>query len=306
MAKGALYKITTRRELELFWRYAIQHPDVWASLRYARMEHDTLGRGTIVLVTPQLNSQNGPKVYLMVLFDDAQEHRKLTSSRSKRLLLPYVLNEGRLRWIEVPRAAAGTFRSSAGRTGHTPSASVYRGDAPPLPPRKKAWHRFQKLVERHGIQSLYHFTDSRNVGSIRRHGGLYSWWQCRQRGIGIPAPGGDEGSRRMDRERGLQDYVRLGFNPRLPMMYAAKAQGRIGDIEILRIDPSVIYLDPTLFSDMNANDSEATLGTDIERFERISFGLATGTWWEGQTQKRQFQAEVLVKGHVPLNLIQNL
>ncbi len=307
--KSISYKITTRKELVLFWRYAIQHPDVWTSLRYARMEHDTLGRGTIVLVNPQLNSQNGPKVYIMVLFDNAQEHKKLPSSRSKRLLLPYVLNEGRLKWLEVPRTIADTFRSCAGRTEHSPSASFYPVDAPPLPPRKKTWRRFQELVESHRIRCLYHFTDYRNLESIRSHGGLYSPRQCKQRGISVAAPGGNEGSRRTDQRRGLQDYVHLSLNPRLPMMYVARREGRLKYVKILQIDPSVIYLEPTLFSDVNALDREARLGSGIESFERIDLGLATGPRLYmdlEQTEKKRFQAEVLVKCHVPLNLISNL
>jgi hypothetical protein len=72
---------------------------------------------------------------------------------------------------------------------------------------------------------------------------------------------------------------------------------------ILRIDPAVIYLESTLFSHVNANDAEADPGGGIGSFERIDFGIATGPRWEGQTQKKLFQAEVLVKRHVPLNLI---
>ncbi len=119
-------------------------------------------------------------------------------------------------------------------------------------------------------------------------------------------PGGNQRSRRMDEEHALQDYVRLGFNPCHPMMFTAQREGRIGDVAILRVDPSVIYLEPTLFSDRNANDRDAWLGPSIKTFERIAFGLATGRRWEGQEEKKLFQAEVLVNGHVPLNLIQDL
>lgn len=165
---------------------------------------------------------------------------------------------------------------------------------------------FQEIVRRHHIESLYHFTDSRNLASIKRHGGLFSWWQCERRGIRIAAPGGNEDSRRMDRRNDLQDYVRLSFNAGQPMMHVARRYGRIRDARILRIDPSVIYLAPTLFSDVNANDSDARVGIGLKSFERIRFDIATASRWDGCEEKGFFQAEVLVNSHVPFDMIKNL
>ena len=36
-------------------------------------------------------------------------------------------------------------------------------------------HAFVRILKEHGINSLYHFTDRKNLESIIRHGGLYSW-----------------------------------------------------------------------------------------------------------------------------------
>jgi hypothetical protein len=197
------------------------------------------------------------------------------------LLLPFVLDKRLLKRLALPRAIADSFR-------------------PHLPPRKKEWRRFEEIVKRHRIHSLYHFTDSRNLDSVRSYGGLYSWWQCEQRGIKITAPGSDRLSRRLDRKKKLEDYVRLSFNASQPMMHVASRDGRTSDIKILEISSSVIYLTPTLFSDINATDSQAQVGGDLESFKRIEFSIATGEHWEAQVQKKRFQVEVSVSSYVPL------
>lgn len=309
--EGRLYEITRHKELLLFHRFASQHPAAATSLLNVRIEHVLFGHGTIVEVDPDPDGRNGTRIH--VLFDGSGTPREGITTGPKKLSMSVVLQNGLLKSLAIPSDTVEAFRSFSAlatrgpRKG--PSASLTPVEVPSLPPRKKEWGNFAALVKRHHIGSLYHFTDARNLESIRRNDGLYSWWQCRRRGIRIPAPGGDQRSRRMDEEHALQDYVRLGFNPRLPMMYVAQKAGRIGDIEILQIDPSVIYLESTLFSNMNANDREARLGISIKSFERVDFRLATGTQRYldlEQTERKLFQAEVLVKSHVPLSLIRNL
>ena len=304
-----MYEITTHKELLLFHRYASQHPTAVTSLLNMRMEHVLFGHGTIVEVDPD---PDGSNTRIHALFDGSGP-REGPTTEPKRLSMSVVLQKGLLKSLAIPSDTAEAFKVFSAlatrRPRKRPSPSADPVDAPTLPPRKKEWDKFAALVKRHRIGSLYHFTDARNLESIRRNGGLYSWWQCSRRGIRITAPGGDQRSRRMDEEHALQDYVRLSFNPRLPMMYVAQKAGRIGDIKILRIDPSVIYLEPTLFSDRNANDKDAWLGPSIKTFERIDFRLATGARRYldlEQADRKLFQAEVLVNGHVPLNLIQNL
>lgn len=91
------------------------------------------------------------------------------------------------------------------------------------------------------------------------------------------------------------------------MRHAAERDGRIQKAEFLKIDPSVIYLMSTLFCNMNANGTEARISGDLETFKQIKFDLATGSrrWYTG-LEKNFSQAEVLVKGHVPLDLIEIL
>src|SRR5438477_10882132 len=72
------------------------------------------------------------------------------------------------------------------------------------------------------IDFLYHFTDTRNLASIREHGGTYSLEQIERRGIEIPVFGGDDTSQDSDRSSGMDGYVHLCFRPHHPMEFRAK------------------------------------------------------------------------------------
>ena len=232
-----MYKVLAQEELLPFWHYANRYPDVRSSLHNCRIEHNILGRGTITEIVPKPVDRDGPKVYMRVCFDESLGARNGNGARSRVLLLPFVLNKRLLKRLAIPRGVADAFRL-------------------PMPQRKAEWRRFEELVKKHNIRTLFHFTDVRNLNSIRCHGGLYSWRQCEIRGIEIAAPGGDFLSRQLDRQKELEDYVRLSFNNSQPMMHVASRDRRISGIKVLEILPSVIYLGPTLLSNINA-----TIGT---------------------------------------------
>ena len=90
------------------------------------------------------------------------------------------------------------------------------------------------------IAFLYHFTDRRNLELIRKMGGLFPLAELEERGVEIPAPGSDEGSRLVDRRRDLHRYVHLCFKSNHPMEFVARQEGRIGDSIFLQVHASVI------------------------------------------------------------------
>ena len=92
---------------------------------------------------------------------------------------------------------------------------------------------FVEHLRKTGITCLYHYTSRRKLESIKRHGGLYSWWYLDNHGITVPCPGGNDFSKQLDRYNGLQDYVRLSLCPDHPMAYRLKQVGE--DIVVLRI-----------------------------------------------------------------------
>ena len=167
------------------------------------------------------------------------------------------------------------------------------------------WNEFEKNIIDYRIEFLYHFTDTSNIPSIIRHGGLHSWWSCNLKGIVIPKPGGDELSRNLDCRKELQDYVRLSFNDNSPMLKQALHQGRIKKCYFLKISTEVIYLKPTLFCNTNAAANHAQVGNSINDFNQIDFNIVTQPRYTNDT-KSLYQAEVLVKTHVPIQYILNM
>lgn len=169
--------------------------------------------------------------------------------------------------------------------------------------RKEDWNEIRRLIEQHSIEWLYHFTDAKNVPSIRRLNGLYSWGYLEARSIAIPRPGGNQLSRDLDCRDGYEDYVRLCFNDNPPMLIAAHRNGSIPNPVIIAVDPEVIYWEETRFADMNATHNDATTGTDIAAFNAIQLQVARANTWDGEEEKKWRQAEVMVKTHIPIQLL---
>lgn len=178
--------------------------------------------------------------------------------------------------------------------------------APQERDRKKEWRQLKKAIESESIRVLYHFTDQANLSSILCSGGLYSWSHCERNGIRISRPGGNQASRRLDRQRGLEDYVRLSFVKEPPMYHVAKRDGRIQNPVILEVRPEVILWEQTKFSDGNATANRARIGGKLEDFRQIRFDILRKSDWADEYEKHYWQAEVLVKNHIPLRYIRNL
>ena len=294
-----VYELREPDELQRFYNYVVANPNVCQSLAGARFEL-TSGRGVIVEVVPAVGGSGNPTI--LARFD-----RSPKSVLPSKLAFPFLLEKGWLKSFTIPHDLIEPFRTLSTEKQAASSTPQVDTVSPPAPQRKKNWHAFCEVMRRHHIKDLYHFTDSRNLASIIEHGGLFSWQQCKKRGIKVAAPGGDGDSRSRDRRKGLGDYVRLSFRADHPMRHAAERDGRIQNVEFLRIDPSIIYLRSTLFCVMNANSTEARVRGDLETFEQIKFDLATGSRrWYTELEKNFSQAEVLVKGHVPLDLIEIL
>jgi len=170
------------------------------------------------------------------------------------------------------------------------------------------WKLFRKHLERNNIKHLYHFTDEKNIKSIIENGGLFSWYNCNNKNIKIERPGGNELSRKLDKKAGLEDYVRLSFTPDHPMMYAIIKDGRIQNPVILEVDVETIFLKGSKFSDKNAARTDANIGQTFEDFSKIRVDILSTLDYLNSEQKNKpyFQAEVLVKGKIPITKITNV
>lgn len=170
------------------------------------------------------------------------------------------------------------------------------------------WKLYRKYLNQNEITKIYHFTDYSNVESIIKNGGLFSWYACKVNGIEIKKPGGSQMSRQLDMKDNLGNYVRLSFTPDNPMMYAALKDGRISRPVILELEPELIYWHGTKYSNVNATKRNKILGDTIEFFKAIRFSiLKKGDYLRlSKDEKPFYQAEILVKEKIPLNMIRNI
>ena len=173
--------------------------------------------------------------------------------------------------------------------------------------RKRDCDLISKYLKEIGITCFYHFTDRSNIDSIKFNGGLFSWYYCMENNISITKPGGDQVSRNGDIKYNLQDYVRLSFCKKHPMQYICVKDGRIQHPVILEISIEVAELETTLFSDINAVDKNHKIGGDLSFLRKINHSLFSKDYRDlSISEKKEFQAEVLIKTWIPIKFIKNI
>ena len=161
------------------------------------------------------------------------------------------------------------------------------------------------------VRALFHFTDRRNLVSIRSSGGLFSYARLREMGVDIPAPGGNDWSHDADAYRGMDQYVHLCFKPTHPMEYVARTDGRIVSSVFLNIHTSVLNIDRVLFAAGVSNKAGVETCSITEAMDKIDFDLLYGGWkdWrspEIQSRLQQVEKyEILVPDQIPFDLILN-
>lgn len=171
--------------------------------------------------------------------------------------------------------------------------------------RRRDYRRFKELLKKYGISKFYHFTDRSNITSIIGNRGLWSWASCKAKNITILRPGGSDLSHKLDAKGLLDEYVRVSICNNHPMMYQALSEGRINDPVLLEIDIDILYREGNLFSDRNANRKDANIGDSFEDFNKIHFETALkGSQFDADEDERvYYQAEILVKDHIPLHYL---
>lgn len=161
------------------------------------------------------------------------------------------------------------------------------------------------------IENLYHFTDHRNLASIRRYGGLLSLAKLNKCGIDIPAPGGNDWSHDADTRVGVDNYVHLCFCSNHPMECRARNDGRIQSSIFLAIDPKIINLPGVLFTSEVSNKADCTYHSMDQARDIIDFNILY-TWndWQDQAIQARRQCaekyEILVPNEIPMHYIRNM
>lgn len=162
-----------------------------------------------------------------------------------------------------------------------------------------------KYLLDNGVSCFYHFTDKDNIDSIRKYGGLFSWWFCKNNGIVIPKAGGDSTSRSLDVKHRLENYVRLSFCDDHPLSFRRQQEG--ATLAILKISTEVAIFRDTLFSNINATDSLHTHGPALEDLKRVDMAAVKQRFVPKDSPFfKMHQAEILVKTFIPLEYILNI
>jgi hypothetical protein len=154
------------------------------------------------------------------------------------------------------------------------------------------------------IRGLYHFTDSRNVTSIRELGGLYSRARLREMSVEYH-PGGNDWSLDADEMFGMDKFVHLCFRTNHPMEYIAKQEGRIERTTWLYVDPRVLWLNGLMYSHGVSNKSGIEIYPIRDAVDMIDFEvICSRTDWRDPLIKARLdhaeKCEILVPDHVPL------
>ena len=158
-----------------------------------------------------------------------------------------------------------------------------------------------------GKTPLYHFTDVRNIPSIKEHG-LLSLAILNRNKIEIPAAGGNELSHNLDADLKLDEYVHLCFFTNHPMEWTALQDKRIAKSVFLKINPDVLQWKGVRFTlDVANKNSVERLtfeqakkqGMDIEIICSNAFPIPN--WKQRRDIAEKY--EILVPNAIPLKFI---
>ena len=162
----------------------------------------------------------------------------------------------------------------------------------------------QYLID-NGIKCLYHFTDRDRLNSIIRHGGLLSYKRCLDEAVVMPVRKDMAASRDIDAEFGLEDYARLSFCQDLPKVEERKKAG--AELILLEISLDVATFEDTEFTDMEATLKQMRHGNSFDDLKMVNLhATQKPAYLLSDIEYKQKQAEVLVKGFIPLKYIQNV
>lgn len=165
-----------------------------------------------------------------------------------------------------------------------------------------------QFINRFRVPCFYHFTDTRNLPSIVQRGGIYPWAELNG---DVLAPGGNDWSHEADQRNGLDRYVHLCLLNEHPMEYRAKERGAILESRFLRIHPSIVYREGIIFFPDVSNKAGVTGLTLAQAADQMDFEVVYDrTDWRNEEIRGRRQAarkyELLIPGHVPLNMIEGL
>ncbi len=158
-----------------------------------------------------------------------------------------------------------------------------------------------------GNQSLFHFTDTRNLPSIRQRG-LLSANRRDRYGIKPVVTGGNEISKDADRWNSVRDYVHLCFFREHPLEYIARRDKRFIESTFLSIDPQVLYTPGVKVTFGVANKTGIPMLPVEEGLSQLDIDqMYIHSGWRNEDQFERYReaqkCEILIPNHVPVEMI---
>lgn len=156
-----------------------------------------------------------------------------------------------------------------------------------------------------GITHFYHFTERENIENIKRYGGICSLKYCLVNAIEVSTKGDMTSLRDTDASFWLEDYARLSFCDRHPLIRKRQEAG--ADLVLLKIKLDVAWRYETLFSDRDAASPDHHHGGTIRDLKMVRMEAIRKSNLEEWDPHYEFnQAEVMVKSIIPIEYIENI
>lgn len=163
----------------------------------------------------------------------------------------------------------------------------------------------RKYLLDNGITHFYHFTERENIENIKRNGGICSLKYCLVNAIEVSTKGDMTLLRDTDASFWLEDYARLSFCERHPLIKKRQEAG--ADLVLLKIKLDVAWRYETLFSDRDAASPNHHHGGTIEDLKMVRMDAIHKSNLEEWDPDYEFnQAEVMVKSIIPIEYIENI
>ena len=161
------------------------------------------------------------------------------------------------------------------------------------------------LLSENGVKYFYHFTEKDKINSIIKAGGLLSYKRCLDEGIVLPLREDMALSRDIDAQIGLEDFARLSISNHLPKISVRQNEG--AELVMLKISTDVATFEETLFTDIEATHPQMRYGKTINDLKEINFDVAAKNYIPSNEREfLQQQAEILVRGIIPIKYILNI
>jgi|GEM_PF-4196392 len=227
-------------------------------------------------------------------------------SPTERKLLSTLLRVPDLRKDLCNQTVDKVIEAMKQRNQSNNSAELYRQICLPIEPSIIA----SEIVEQNDIKCFYHFTDTRNLDSIKQHGLLTSAELC-ERGITPVARGGDEQSHESDKEDGLDSYIHLCLFNYHPMAHKARAEKRIAETEFLKISTSVLNQYGIVFTPGMANKNGMPRLTLANANENMYLRFAYSKISQNETSiqygfRETKKYELLIPNEIEAQYIENI